>query len=230
MNFKQKSAYDEMLAELGIDQRFSPEPEESLRNVYSDDDYEYEHGGLHHSMVGRGGPNFGLEYEDVLRASQKKIHRYNRVDRLKFTLCQLAGISGDVPQRLIEIIKLKLKTKNPNKIWNSIRKILKKAKLRKYYNRIPLIIKHLTGKVLIGFGDNNVLDKILQRFKYIHILFNSTLKNKWERKYFLNMRYLSLKLIQEQGCIYPYHIPTIRTSRKKKYLDNLFSQISNEVL
>ncbi len=234
MNFKpsqytQKSAYESMLEDLGIFQEFPVEKEEEIPSSPESTEYEYteyDSGGLSFEMTGKGGPQFCLEYDDVIFASQKKIHRYSRKDRLKFTVCQLAGISGDVPERLIDLIRHKLKTRNPNKIWNGVRKLLKKGKFRRYYNRIPHIIKQITGLRIIGF-DTGVLPRIENRFTELMIKFDTHFKEKWQRQYFLNMRFLCLKLIFEQGCLYPYYIPLIRTNRKRKYLDLLFNEMNN---
>jgi hypothetical protein len=168
------------------------------------------------------GPWFALEYGDEIRARQKKIHRYSRKDRFRFTLMQLLAIGGDVPTRVIELVRSNLKTKKPKQLWNHTRAILKGNGLRKFYNRIPYILRIVYNLKISNIASQKIMD-ILGRFDTLGYQFDTRLKAKWGRKYFLNMRFVALSLIKQQGILFPYDIPFARTSRKRRYLENLFT-------
>jgi hypothetical protein len=169
-------------------------------------------------------PEYHLDYDQEMHNSMnfKKKHRYSRKDRFRLTLYQLLGMSGEVPPWVIKIIKSELGVRvKKQKIWNEIRFILKKHKLRRYYNRIPSLIKNISGLKPLEINSEKVT-KILDNFFLFDYHFNQTLCQEWKRKYFPNLRFIALKLVEEMGIRYPYHVPLIRTSRKKKYLETLF--------
>ena len=171
---------------------------------------------------------FALDYNDELKLKieGQKIHRYSRILRFKFTVFQLLGLSGNVPKSVVEIVKSEIGKyiKSPSKIWNTIRAILKETGNQKYYNRIPAIIKQLTDMKPFGIDQAN-LSLLFSNFQEMSYLFNSELRQKWNRSYFPNMRYIALRMIGMAGIIYPYYIPLIRTFRKKKYLGEMFDDL-----
>ena len=77
------------------------------------------------------------------RSSGRPTHRYSRVERFEFTLGQLLGFKGDVPERVIEVCRCAVKVYTPKTVWNEVRAVLKRNKWRKMYNRIPYIIRRL---------------------------------------------------------------------------------------
>lgn len=168
------------------------------------------------------GPWFALEYNDELLACQKKIHRYSRKDRFRFTLMQLLAMGGDVPIGVIDMVRWKLKTTKPRQLWNHTRAILKANGLRKFYNRIPYILRIVCDLKITNITGAKILS-ILDKFDTLSYDFDQTLKKKWNRKYFLNMRFVALVLIKRCGITFPYEIPFARTSRKRRYLENLFN-------
>jgi len=175
-------------------------------------------------------PDFHLDYDQEIHHSMnyKKKHRYSRKDRFRHTLYQLLGMSGDTPHWLNRVIKTELKGKKvkKQKIWNDIRQILKRKKLRRYYNRIPSLIKNICGLKPLHINSEKV-SRIIETFFLFDYNFDQKLRESWSRQYFPNLRFISLKLIAESGIKYPYHVPLIRTSRKKKYLENLFTEFKN---
>lgn len=150
----------------------------------------------------------------------KPIHRYSRTDRFKYTFYQLLGIAGDVPLEIKKYIKQSLKSVRLSKakIWNQIRFILKKNKWRKYYNRIPEIIKFCTG--LAPIIQNTSL--IINEFNIFHFKWDHGLSEKVNRIYFPNLRFIAFKLMEKHNIIYPYNVSNVRTVRKRKYLNSLF--------
>jgi hypothetical protein len=174
-------------------------------------------------------PEFHLDYEQEQHNSMnfKKKHRYSRKDRFRLTLYQLLGMSGEVPPWVIKIIKTELGQRvKKQRIWNEIRFILKKHKLRRYYNRIPSLIKNISGLKPMEINSEKV-SKILDSFFLFDYHFNQSLCKEWGRKYFPNLRFIALKLVGEVGIKYPYHVPLIRTCRKKKYLEHLFLEFKS---
>jgi Poxvirus Late Transcription Factor VLTF3 like len=176
-------------------------------------------------------PQYGLDYDQEIdfMLNYKRKHRYSRKLRFKFILYQLLGMSGDVPKSVTSLVRKELKIqKNIRKqrIWNDIRTILKKHKLRKYYNRISSIIKEITGLKAIEINSEKI-QLILDKFFKFDYLFDSQYRSQWSRKYFPNLRFVALKLIVSSGITFPYNVPLMRTARKRKYLEKLFVDLEN---
>ncbi len=133
-----------------------------------------------------------------------KVHRYSRIDRFKFTVLQLLGFNGAVPKKVIETVQLEIGkyVKSNSKIWNTIRKILKENGYRKYYNRIPKIISIVAGFQIEGVSKAN-MDSLFKKFQKMSFDFNNELRQKWNRSYFPNLRYIALRMISEIGITYP---------------------------
>ncbi len=174
-------------------------------------------------------PWFALEYADEVKAKQQRIHRYSRVARFKFTLYQLLGMSGDVDNSIILIVMgdPRLQT-SPPKIWNSVRSILKSHKLRKYYNRIPYIIRRVAGLKITGITGRK-LTAIMAQFLKISWQFDNGKRKDWNLSYFLNMRFVAVCLMKRFDIIYPYAVPSARTARKRRYLTLLFDEFELNV-
>lgn len=153
--------------------------------------------------------------------SLRPIHRYSRVERFAFTVFQLLAFRGDVPEDVVELcagVALQ-----EDKIWNAVRAVLKKNKLRFYYNRIPLIIKKITGQCAIVCKGHH---KVIEDFKNLHYCFESgKYREKWKRRYFPNLRFIALNLLQRHGAEFFVKIPFIRTMRKKSLLQGLFIEL-----
>lgn len=108
--------------------------------------------------------------------------------------------------------------------WESIRRILKQHKIPKLYNQIPLIIRKLGFGNCIEFKDSHKsYISILKEFNEIHYKFN--LKNSNERKYFPNLRFVALKLIEKYGGEFKIKIPFIRTRRKLVHLEKIIKEL-----
>jgi len=109
--------------------------------------------------------------------------------------------------------------------WENIRRVLKQNKLPKLYNQIPLIIRKL------GFGNCIEFENfhksyigILKEFNEIHYKFNC--KEYKKKRYFPNLRFVALKLIEKYGGKFLIEIPFIRTKRKYKILENIINECS----
>ena len=197
---------------------------------FNDELYQFHHGwGAH--VLDNNEPGcmhpFALDYKDEVTIFWKKPHRYSRTDRFRFTLSQLMGCSSTTPPEILYSIKQQLKqyTISKYKIWNQVRSILKLNGWRQYYNCIPSIIVYCTG---LRPTINCSVNVILNDFTKMHYQFNNGLANKWKRSYFLNLRFVALKLMYKHGMTYPYKVPFLRTLRKEKYLNGLFDQFNFE--
>lgn len=175
---------------------------------------------------------FGLDYDQEVyfMLNYKRKHRYSRKLRFKYILYQLMGMSGDVPRSAIRIVRAELAKQQhvrKHKIWNDIRNILKRHNLRKYYNRISTIIKEISGLKPQGINYQRI-QSIQDKFFRFDYLFDSKYRNAWSRKYFPNLRFVALKLVNDSGITFPYHVPLMRTARKKKYLEKLFVDLDEK--
>jgi len=156
----------------------------------------------------------------------RPIHRYSRLERFRVTLRQLIGEHGTVPDHIIMTVGhyLMLQGSGDN-LWNRTRAILKHFKARIYYNRIPYILKQLKYQQCISW-DSQEYEDIMAKFKVISRSFDEQ-KNKYKRKYFPNLRFIALKLLQEAGGEMNIKIPLARTLRKEKALEKLWLELKN---
>lgn len=163
------------------------------------------------------------EMECERRGALRPIHHYNRVERFQSILYQLVGSRGVVPRLVVQTIRTEGYDAHPDRVWNSIRSILKKHNWSLYYNRIPIILEMLGYKRKISFQDPNAFVRhIVNEFKKISSNFE-ILKPTLQRKYFPNLRYVVFKLLQENGAEFEYRIPFLRTPRKEKMMEELWS-------
>lgn len=156
------------------------------------------------------------------RQKCRPIHRYNRLERFKNTLDQLLGCRGRISDEIMEMMQGVPGT------WESIRKILKREKIRKLYNQIPLILRKLGFGNCIEFQDfhKSYVD-ILKEFNTLHYKFNL---KKEGRKYFPNLRFVALTLIEKHGGEFKIKIPFIRTKRKLGPLNQLINEIKESCM
>lgn len=163
--------------------------------------------------------DFKQEHEYDLRP----IHRYSRLARFKSTLYQLIGERGVVPPAILTMVKAYLKPDSIDK-WNATRSILKHFKQTVYYNRIPLILVSLGHGKSVPSTTGHQLTTIINDFMRISEKFERV-KHKFNLRYFPNIRFIVLKLLQKHGIVTNYPVPFIRTERKRKSLEELWSHL-----
>lgn len=163
------------------------------------------------------------KFEQSRWGSVRPIHRYSRLKRFESTLYQLLGLRGDVNLQVVVDIREIGYDPDPRYIWDSLRRILKHLKLRKYYNRIPTIIMMLGLPYRIKTRN---FEEIVNDFRRVDTAFNSLTT---DRKYFPNLRFVTLKLLERHGTAFGIRIPLIRTPRKLKPLDDLWLKILNSL-
>ena len=144
-----------------------------------------------------------MEWKDEMHLLQDGvfIHRYDRCQRFKCTLYQLIGGSRvEIPSHVFRITKEY--NPDPNKVWNSVREILKEYGYKKFYNRI-------------------LLD-----FQKIHSYFDE-IKKELKMDYFPNLRFVVLKLMERHGVVFQYYIPFIRVKKIQLKLDLIWMKLSS---
>lgn len=176
-----------------------------------------------HPMV----TDYAMEMER--RGALRPIHHYNRVERFESILYQLLACRGVIPRLVIDTIEIEGYDDHPDRVWNSIRDILKRNKWSHYYNRIPVILDKLGYKRKINFGDESEFVRhIVNEFRKISARFEQ-MKSQLTRAYFPNLRYIVFKLLQENGAEFEYAIPFLRTPRKERMMDDLWEQLRCEL-
>lgn len=187
------------------------------------DDYGFpEHWGYEkyrviESREGNFVSDHSLEHERDFR----KIHRYCRLSRFKTCLLNLLGERGKIPAHVTIMVKTYLKPDSRDK-WNDTRRILKLYKQRRYYDNIPIILKQLNYGRLFKAITSEQLENIVNDFKCLSSRFEET---KTARRYFPNIRFIVLKLLEHHGIEQNYPIPLARTSRKLKTLNQLWESL-----
>ena len=161
------------------------------------------------------------------RGSLRPIHRYSRLERFESVLYQLIGARGKVPKRIINYINLVGYNKSPELLWESIRRILKEKGWRLYYNRIPTILQLLGESKTINFQDQALLiSEIVNDFRKLSASFD---RRPGTRKYFPNLRFIALKLLEAHGAVFEYMIPFIRTPRKIATMESVWRELASSL-
>lgn len=165
-----------------------------------------------------------MESEVVVRS----VHRYSREERFKGyrveraelifrVLMELLGERGKVDERVVELCE----EIDKSNAWMEVRRVLKKNGYKGYYNRIPSILKRLGLGVC--FCDYYAVQSILREFKRISGNFDGMV---WEgRKYFPNLRWVALKMLDLVGVKHEYFVPMILTRRKILVMENIWNKI-----
>lgn len=198
-----------------------------------DDNYDYIEWGYDAFGTRMHGPadscvTYALNYNDQVRIEAQKIHRYIRRERFKPILHLLLAVSAaKIPARLITLLHEQSAFYNmsPPRIWNTVRQILKLNGYNKFYNHIPVIIKQLTGQSPLH-NSTAPLASMMNDFERLSASFDLIVDDLVPaRSYFLNMRFIALKLIVAYDIKYPYHTPFTRTLRRGRILEDLFVQL-----
>ena len=205
--------------------------------------YRYDQEGIpyftNHQIEDYGMPEyFGYEKYFIVESREKdfvtdynmeqegyftKVHRYDRVARFKATLLNLIGHRGRIPDHVVSLVKTFLNPNSKN-VWNDTRAILKHYKLRRYYDNIPIILKTLKRGHSFQTLDFKGVEAIMNDFKCLSDRFERT-KKQYGRRYFPNLRFVVLKLLELHGYSAMYHVPFARTTRKTKALEDLWSSL-----
>lgn len=165
-------------------------------------------------------PVYVSDYKMETEMNIKKIHRYDRFARFKVTLLNLIGERGNIPSQVLTVVKTYFIA--GDNLWEECRCVLKHFGLRKYYDNIPMILNILGhGRCFDKISNSDYL-AILNDYHSLVTKFESL---KTKRKYFPNIRYIVLKLLELHGYTPKFQIPFVRTSRKLKTLEELWDDL-----
>ena len=149
-------------------------------------------------------------------------HRYSASKRFEYLLRQLLGGCRDaVPEEVVYNVKDNLETEDPSKIWNCVRIILKNNGHKKYYNRIPDILKAIGYPLEIKWKED-IID-LVRDFSAINAFFYEFEFDK--RVYFPNFKFFALKLLEHRGAIFEYDVPLLRTGKKLEDFEKLWETL-----
>lgn len=182
------------------------------------------HGYLKYLVVESREANLVTDYKMEHSYDLIPIHRYSRLARFKSTLLKLLGEKTKIPQNIIDKCQLILK-KDCLDLWNATRIILKQNKWNTYYDYIPAILAKLGYCKLIKISSAK-FEEIINDYKSLCDKFEQN-KHIYKRRYFPNIRFIVLKLLEHHGCLYDYPIPFVRTDRKLQALSLLWKQLIN---
>jgi len=158
---------------------------------------------------------------------EKKVHRYCRLERFRGVLGELIGMRGKVSLEVIEECEWLLEFDGGN-VWDVVRGYLKQNGLRQYYNRIPQIIFRLGYKVLEGYSYEKYM-WMMEDFKKMHERFDREVKGEEGVVYFPNLRYICFRLMEKYGVRYTFHVPMVRTMRKRPRLDKIWDRLNKDL-
>ena len=168
------------------------------------------------------------KFEQERRGSTRPPHLYKRQIRLESTLFQLLGFRGTVEPEMIDHLLRVGYDSRPEYVWDSIRRFIKTNNYSNvFYNRIPTMMHMANVRLRIKKQlkikiDNITMEQIRQDFKVISYRFDN-LKSK--PKYFPNIRFIVLKLLQKHNAEFQFKIPLIRTKRKLIPLEDIWDRL-----
>ena len=154
-------------------------------------------------------------------------YAYKRINHLTEILSQLqAKESTDIPPKVFESIRRELKKRKINKNDLDIfklRRILKKLNYRKYYEHVPHILQIINGKEPPNFSRQDEM-KIKQMFKAIQKPF--TIYCPKNRKNFLNYSYVLHKFCELLDLDeYISYFPLLKNNTKLLQHDKIWKNI-----
>lgn len=182
------------------------------------------HGYWNYIVVESRELNFVTDYKMENSYDLIPIHRYSRLARFKTTLLKLVGEKTKIPNNIIECCKQNLVLSKD--LWNDTRKILKTNRWTKYYDFIPAILHKLNLCPLLKITASQI-ETILNDFKCLVERFEKT-KHLYKRRYFPNLRFIALKLLELHNCLHDFPIPFVRTERKLLSLSKLWEDLTCE--
>lgn len=163
--------------------------------------------------------DFKMEQERFFRP----IHRYSRLARFKKTLFNILGENGRVPSQILVLVKTYLNPLSTDK-WNDTRTILKHYRQRKYYDNIPFIVKNVALGRCFPQLSGEQISSIVRDFQCLSDRYER-IKFTFKRRYFPNIRFVTLKLLELHGIKPIYNVPLVRTTRKRKTLLKLWESL-----
>jgi hypothetical protein len=204
--------------------KIDPDGVPVFTNLQIDDYGMPEHWGFDiYRVVESREANLVTDYKMEQEMYFRKIHRYSRIARFKVCLFNILGDRGIIPPHILVMVKTYLKPDSKDK-WNDTRKLLKHYQQRKYYDQIPSILKCLKYGRCFPTLNSLQFESIINDFMFLSDKFDRT-KQDYDRRYFPNIRFIVLKLLESHEIKPIYPIPLVRTSRKMKSLQELWTNL-----
>lgn len=177
-------------------------------------------------MVVEGPPIYQTGFVEIQQSYLKKIHHYDRRGRFRLQLQKILGCSSISKKRLgpiLTLVEMYVPNDDPNR-YERVLQILNGYNGKKFIPYIPTILR-MAGKVPLLNVEcpSEMLELLMDDFKYFEINFFQAQDIRKERKYMLNMKYLAYKLLQRRGVEITF--PLLRTKRRIKVLDDIFDQV-----
>jgi hypothetical protein len=159
----------------------------------------------------------------------RSVHVYSRLERFELVLSQLMCMSLNVSNRILKsdrwLDMIDEVAQIEENHWICTRNILKKYKFNTYYNRIPGIISVAQGWKITSFNNSVsvIYSNILKDFTKMDVQFEKFKGVVY--KYFPNLRYVALKLMQHHQYYPAFDIPFAITKAKIVSLDKTFDDL-----
>jgi len=169
----------------------------------------------------RDDTKFVMDWQMEVEAKRvcRPIHRYNRVERFRYVLFSLVGYKGDLSEQIIDTCRgVDL---SGDDVWGQVRRKLKAGGWKKMYNQIPSILRKLGMEICKV--EWSVLEDICREFMRMSSKFD--FMEKVGRSYFMNLRYVALRMLMERGVEFQYKVPLLQTRRKLMVLDDLWNKL-----
>jgi hypothetical protein len=177
-------------------------------------------------MVVEGPPIYEVGFVEKQQTTLKKIHRYDRRARFKLQLQKILGCSPISRNRIgptLILIECYIEKDDPER-YEKVQRMLLHYKLNRLLPYIPTILRMAGKDPLIDVKcPSEMLELLMDDFKFFEINFFQAKDIRQERKYMLNMKYLAYKLLQKRGIEVTF--PLLRTKRKIKVLDDIFNKV-----
>jgi hypothetical protein len=204
--------------------KYDPDGVPLFTNLQIDDYGLPEHWGYEtYRVIESREANLVVDYKMTQERYFQKKHRYSRLARFKVCLFNILGERGNIPKHVLTMVCSYLKPNSMDK-WNDTRKLLKHFKQRRYYDQIPIILKSLSYGRSFPALTGEQFENIIDDFNCLSNRFDQV-KHEYSRRYFPNIRFIVLKLLEMHGIKPNYPVPLVRTSRKMKSLQSLWDSL-----
>jgi hypothetical protein len=167
-----------------------------------------------------------------LKSELNNIHHYSRRIRFRTILGHLTGYIGFVTVKsnamldevLESVTQFERDFTPPCMIWETLRKHLHEGRRQVFYNRIPAIAKKLKMIDRECIVTPKIWNSIIRDFDTMNEIF-PRVRHKLARKYFPNLRFTALKLLEAYKVELPIRIPQARTAVKVKSLTEDYEKL-----
>ena len=169
-----------------------------------------------------------MDYAMERERSGRPIHRYSQTKRFEALVRKFMGgrckfgAKDCLREDILFVVDMEC-SREPELIWNSIRKILKRNGWSRYYDNISSIIEMLGYDKKIVYP-KEILENIYDDFRTLTYLYS---KMALDRKYMINFRFVALKLMERHGVVFEYLIPKLQTKSKVEEFELIWAVLES---